>query len=73
MSDALTVTSRNFFERVKNKVALSIFTAAAALMLLGFCSSSGGQSAAANDQIKNLSGDAKDAQKALASGYGNKD
>ena len=40
-SDTLTVTSRAFFERTKAKLALSVITAAAGLMLLGFCSSVG--------------------------------
>lgn len=40
--DSLSVTSRSFYERAKNKVAGSIFLFGAALMLLGFCAVAGG-------------------------------
>jgi hypothetical protein len=42
--DSLTVTSRTFYERAKLKVAASMFFGAMCLMLLGFASSSGGES-----------------------------
>ena len=42
--DSLSVTSRSFYERAKNKVAGSIFLFGAALMLLGFCAVAGGLS-----------------------------
>ena len=42
MADALTTSSRSFYERSKAKLGLSIVLGAASMMLLGFCSSSGG-------------------------------
>lgn len=69
-ADTLTATSRTFYERTKSKVAISIIVAAGGLATLGFCSATGGQSAASGDNAKNLSGDSKDAAEALQSGYG---
>ena len=40
-ADSLTVSSRNFYEMAKFKVAASIVFASLSLMLLGFCSTSG--------------------------------
>lgn len=40
-SDALSVHSRSFFERVKIKLAAGFFFSMLAFMLLGFCSSAG--------------------------------
>jgi hypothetical protein len=45
MADVLTTTSRNFFERTKAKLVTSLVLASSALMLLGFCSYSGGMAA----------------------------
>lgn len=71
-ADTLTATSRAFYERSKMKVALSIVTGAAALMLLGFCASAGGQASAANSVAKSekSGSDAYDAQQSLQGGYG---
>jgi hypothetical protein len=69
-ADTLTATSRNFYERTKSKLALSIITGACAMLLLGFCAASGGQSSAANSLMNTTTGDAKDAQQSLAGGYG---
>jgi len=74
MADSLTVTSRIFFERSRAKVAASIFLASFGLMLLGFCSTSGGQ-AASNQQLyteskSTLSNNVTRSYQALISGYG---
>ena len=42
MADALTTSSRSFYERSKAKLGLSIVLGAASMMLLGFSSGSGG-------------------------------
>ena len=42
MADALTTSSRSFYERSKAKLGLSIVLGAASMMLLGFCSTAGG-------------------------------
>ena len=73
-ADSLTVSSRGFYERAKIKVGASIFLASFGLMLLGFCSSSGGESAS-NQQLYSQSGDSittyqKRSYQALISGYG---
>lgn len=72
MSDTLTVTSRNFFERTRGKVALSIITAAGGLFALGYCSSAGGNSQAFSNYLKTsgLTSDMKDAFHAAEAGYG---
>ena len=41
--DSLSPLSRAFYERSKAKLAVSIVLGASCLMLLGFCSNSGGQ------------------------------
>ncbi len=71
-ADTLTATSRTFFERTKSKLALSIITGAAAMLLLGFCAAAGGESSSANTLMgqSGISSDQKDAQQALAGGYG---
>ena len=71
-ADTLTATSRAFYERSKAKVVISIFAAAGGMMLLGFCSSTGGQSSAANTRAdpSNITDDEESAQLALAGGYG---
>lgn len=70
-ADTLTITSRNFFERTKVKLALSIVTAAFGLFLLGFCSAAGGLSAS-NDQLNNNVNDDHVSQsyENLSGGYG---
>lgn len=70
--DSLTASSRSFYERSKGKVALSIVVAAGGLMVLGFCSVAGGQSAS-ESQLKELAVDDDHTQysyQALVSGYG---
>mmetsp|Transcript_2256 Transcript_2256/g.3066 ORF Transcript_2256/g.3066 Transcript_2256/m.3066 type:complete len:140 (-) Transcript_2256:238-657(-) len=72
-ADALTATSRNFYEWTRAKIIISIVSASACLLLLGFCSYSGGLSNSSNekknaatvndDHVKNGLG-------ALAAGYG---
>lgn len=69
-ADTLTASSRQFFERTKGKLAASIFAAAFGLVFLGFCAATGGQSQAAGDNAKDSSGDSKDAQNSLQSGFG---
>eukprot|EP01039_Chlorochromonas_danica_P004238 gene4238-4657_t len=64
-ADALTTTSRTFYERAKGKVAFSIVIASCGLVMLGFCASVGGQAQAARDS----KGDS-DANDSLAAGYG---
>ena len=70
--DTLTVTSRAFYERSKAKVAISIIVGAAALLLLGFCSVAGGNSAANNELYsgEHFDDHSKNAQSQLAGGYG---
>lgn len=70
--DSLTASSRSFYERSKGKVALSIVVAAGGLMVLGFCSVAGGESAS-ESQLKELAVDDDHTQysyQALVSGYG---
>lgn len=47
--DDLDVKSREFYERARFKLALSLITAALAMMLLGFCASAGAEA-----QVDNL-------------------
>lgn len=42
-ADALSATSRGFYERSKAKVTISLVLGAASMMLLGFCANAGGQ------------------------------
>jgi hypothetical protein len=70
--DSLTASSRSFYERSKAKLALSVVIAAGGLMILGFCSIAGGESAS-NSQLKELYPDDDHIQysfQALVSGYG---
>ena len=70
--DSLTASSRSFYERSKAKLALSIVIAAGGLMVLGFCSVAGGNSAS-NSQLKELASNDDRMQysfQALVSGYG---
>lgn len=67
-ADTLTATSRTFYERSKAKVALSIITGAAGMMLLGFCASVGGQASSANES--KVSGTDDAAVQSLVGGYG---
>eukprot|EP01039_Chlorochromonas_danica_P004239 gene4239-4658_t len=65
-ADALTYSSRAFYERVKSKFVFSFVLGGGAMLMLGFCSSAGGQAQAASKTDYGNS-DAKDA---LVSGYG---
>ena len=56
MADSLTVTSRNFFERTKAKLVASLVVGSASLMLLGFCSYSGGTAANFQSGVSRRSG-----------------
>lgn len=69
-ADALTTTSRAFYERAKSKLALSIIIGGSGLMMLGFCSSAGGQAQAANDAKANSNGGDDEVNTSLAAGYG---
>jgi hypothetical protein len=75
MADALSPPSRSFYERTKAKMAVSIVLAASCLMLLGFCSNSGGQAASANYQYQEATNNGANANtvhqyQALTGGYG---
>lgn len=71
-ADTLTASSRNFFERTKSKVAISIIVSAGALLTLGFCSSTGGVSSAYGDysKVSGLNSDVKDGYGAMQAGFG---
>ena len=70
-SDTLTVPSRNFFERTRAKLVISIATGAMGLMLLGFGSSSGGLAESSKDLNKHLNDDhISNSYSNLAAGYG---
>jgi Ni,Fe-hydrogenase I small subunit len=70
-ADTLTVSSRNFFERTKSKVAISIIVSAAGLFALGFCSAAGGISAAYGEFADNApTNDQKDGDKSIQGGFG---
>lgn len=72
-ADALTATSRNFYEWAKTKIVISIVTASACLVMLGFCSYSGGLSNSSNERKKSSSVNddhVRNGLSALASGYG---
>jgi len=70
--DSLSVTSRGFYERAKNKVAGSIFLAAACLTLLGFCAAAGGISNSNTIVLDEVDddGDYADTLKARSAGTG---
>lgn len=51
MADALSTTSRDFFERTKAKLASSLALASISLMLLGFGAYAGGQAQAYNTLV----------------------
>jgi len=55
MSDILSNQSRNFYERTKGKLALSLLVASTGLMLLGFCAYSGGMSRSLQIQVRRVS------------------
>jgi hypothetical protein len=52
--DELSLTSRNFFERARVKLIMSLLIASGGLMLLGFCSFSGGQASKFNSEVSSL-------------------
>lgn len=71
-ADTLTPASRDFYERAKGKVALSIAVSAIGLAFLGFTACAGGEASAANNALdyKGLSNDEKTAHKAILGGSG---
>jgi hypothetical protein len=71
-ADSLSPSSRNFYERVKSKMVMSIFTGALGLLFLGFCATTGGQSQANADlgDKDNLDDHTADSYDALTTGYG---
>lgn len=69
-ADSLSLKSRVFYERVRTKMAVSLFFAGLSLVALGFCSAYGGQSDSANNYRKNAIGDAREAYQSLVGGYG---
>ena len=52
MADVLKADSRQFFERTKAKLAISIVVGASSLMLLGFGAYSAGQAASYNTMVR---------------------
>jgi hypothetical protein len=48
--DALSVSSRSFYERTKSKLVFSFVIGSIAMMVLGFCSIAGGLSLAAGNE-----------------------
>lgn len=73
-ADALSASSRAFYEQTRFKMAASIFLGSMACMALAYCSTYGGESNSANFMVKkynDLSDDKlEQAQTALAGGYG---
>eukprot|EP01040_Poterioochromonas_malhamensis_P007948 gene7948-8590_t len=70
-TDTLTASTRNFYERTKGKIALSIVTAAGSLFALGYCAAAGGLSQYFSYYAKDaISSDYKDAYQATEAGYG---
>ena len=69
-ADSLSLKSRVFYERVRTKMAVSLFFSSLSLVALGFCSAYGGQSDSANYYRKNATGDSREAYQALVGGYG---
>lgn len=71
-ADTLTPASRDFYERAKGKVALSIAVSAIGLAFLGFTACAGGEASAANNGLDfdYLSSDQKASYKAILGGSG---
>jgi hypothetical protein len=69
MADSLTTTSRAFYESTKWKMFSSLSLAAVGLMLLGFCSASGGVSNSYHYLREYYAGDDEVFQ-SIVSGYG---
>jgi TRAP-type C4-dicarboxylate transport system permease small subunit len=71
-ADTLTALSRDFYERAKSKIALSITVSAVALAFLGFCAFAGGEAAAANNLTGEsaLSNNLKNALGSIQAGSG---
>eukprot|EP01033_Poteriospumella_lacustris_P011780 gene11780-8390_t len=71
-ADTLTPASRDFYERAKGKVALSIAVSAIGLAFLGFTACAGGEASAANNSLDydNLSSDQKASYHAILGGSG---
>mmetsp|Transcript_58637 Transcript_58637/g.103095 ORF Transcript_58637/g.103095 Transcript_58637/m.103095 type:complete len:143 (-) Transcript_58637:259-687(-) len=73
-ADALSTSSRAFYEQTRFKMAASIFLASMSMMSLAYVSTYGGESNAANFQSKRFNSNTDDenfnAQIALSGGYG---
>lgn len=73
-ADALSQSSRSFYERTRFKMAASIFLAAMGMMALAYVSTFGGMSNAATYMMDVYDNNADDeqyqAQLALSGGYG---
>ncbi len=70
-SDTLSTTSRNFYENAKSKLSYSLVLGAAALMLIGFSSFTGGLSKYYDIQADHSSPSyVEDINKSLSAGYG---
>lgn len=72
-ADALTETSRNFYEWARSKILFSIVAGAACVILIGLCSSSAGESNNANEIVQASSTNDDHTIKglrALSAGYG---
>jgi len=72
-ADALTASSRNFYEWAKTKILISIVTVSACFGMLGLCSYSGGLSNYSNELKKaaTVNDDhERNGLRALAAGYG---
>lgn len=66
-ADSLSLTSRDFYERSKMKLAFSVTLGGGALLCMGMCSSAGGESASNGDL---QTGDDDGKLESLKSGYG---
>jgi len=71
-ADTLTTASRDFFERAKSKVALSIAVSALGLAFLGFTAYAGGEASAASNlaDASGLSSNENHALQAIQGGSG---
>lgn len=70
-ADTLTAQSRNFYERTKMKLAASLIIGGGGLMMLGLCTSAGGQSASSSELESNANDDhVKNSYQDLTGGFG---
>lgn len=75
-ADALSSTSRAFYEQTRFKMAASIFLGSMACMALAYCSTYGGESNSAHymtNVYKSNTDDSREkSEESLAGGYGKK-